>query len=60
MIVCLPGLRREYLHLVPQIGQALETYIATPRMAASVAAKAIGLPITRVIDLDPTQLPKEI
>ena len=58
--VCLPGLRREYLHLLPQIGGIFGVTLETPRTAASVAAKAAGLPSVRVLISDPSALPKEI
>ena len=60
MIACFPGLRREYLHLLPQIGKALGTYVETPRTTVSVVAKAAGLPSVRVLISDPAQLSKEI
>ena len=41
---CFPGLRREYLPLLPQIGRTLGAYIETPRTAASIVAKAARLP----------------
>ena len=58
--VCLPGFRREYLHLLPQIGGIFGVTLETPRTAASVAAKAAGLPSVRVLISDPSALPKEI
>ena len=58
--VCLPGLRREYLPLLPQIGKTIGTLIETPRTAASVVAKAAGMPSVRVLIPDPALLPKEI
>ena len=57
---CFPGLRREYVPLLPQLGRALGTYIETPRTAASVVAKAAGLPSVRILVPDPAQLPQEI
>ena len=57
MTACFPGLRREYLPLLPQIGRTLRVYIETPRTAASVVAKAAGLPSVRVIIPDLVQLP---
>ena len=57
---CSPSHCREYLPLLPQIGRTLGTYLESPLSAASVVAKAAGLPSVRVIISDPTRLPTEI
>ena len=54
---CFPGLCREYL---PQLGRALGTFVDSPRTAASVVAKAAGLPSVRVLVPDLAKLPQEI
>ena len=60
MTACFPGLRREYLPLLPQMGRALGTFLKSPPSVASVVAKAAGLPLVRVLISDPAQLPSEI
>ena len=57
---CFPVLRREYLPHLPQLGRALGTYVDSPRTAASVVAKAAGLPSVRVLVPDLAKLPQEI
>ena len=57
---CFPGLRKEYLPFLPQIGRALGTYLESPRSAASVVAKAAGLPSVRILIPDPAKLPSQI
>lgn len=57
---CFPGLRREYLPLLPPLGRALGTYVDSPRTAASVVAKAAGLPSVRILVPDLAKLPQEI
>ena len=57
---CFPGLRWEYLPLLPQISGSLGTYLETPQTATSEVAKAVGLPSVRIIIADPAQLPTEI
>ena len=58
--VCFPGLRHEYLPLLPQIGGSLGTFLKISQTTASVVAKAVGLPSVRIIIADPAQLPTEI
>ena len=57
---CFPGLRREYLPLLPQIGRALGTVLEAPPTLASVVARAAGLPSVCIIIPDPAKLPPEI
>ena len=55
-----PGLHKEYLPLLSQMGRALGTFLESPPSTVSVVAKAAGLPSVRVIILEPARLPTEI
>ena len=57
---CFPSLCRKYLPLLPWMGRALGTFLESSPSAASVVAKAAGLPSVRVIISDSARLPSEI
>ena len=58
--VCFPGLRKEYRALLPALGRSFGIVLEEPQTAASVVAKAAGLPSIRVLVPDPDALPTEI
>ena len=61
MTACFLGLCREYLSFLPlQIGRALGTFLETPIIAASIVAKAVSLPLVRILVLDLAKLPSQI
>ena len=60
MTACFPGLRREYLPFLPQIGIALGTFLESPRLANLVVVNTVGLPLVHILILDPAKLPSQI
>ena len=58
--VCFPGLRREYLPLLPRIGALFDSVLETGPSTASVVARAAGLPSVKVLVRDPSALPGSV
>lgn len=60
VLVCFPSLRKEYQPCMEQLGCMFGTGLETSQTAASVLAKAAGIPSVRVLLPDAPNLTNEI